>query len=600
MRNQIVFLFFLILLAGVQAQGQIVINEFMAANSSAVYDPDFNESSDWLELYNSGVSDVDLSGYYVTDNLSDTTKWMIPEGTILPAGEFLVIWADGMNTGLHTSFKLSSIGEELGIYTAAEELLDGIIFPLQATDISYGREMDGSDTWVWFAQSTPGASNNDAQSYEGVTYYEPAFSVHGGFYSGTLSVALSSLGGEIRYTLDGREPTMDDPLYTEPLLVDSTSFIRARVFEENFIAGPTITHSYFFDDTFAERGLPVISLVTDPDFFWDPEIGLYVQDFKPDWEHPLNIEFFENDAANQAVFNERAGVKINGQNSWVLPQKMLGIYFRNQYGAGHLEYPLFADRDRAVFDDFVLRAGGSDWAYSMIRDGVCQSLPQDNADVGYQGFRQSIVFINGEYMGIHNIRSRLNDGFVEENYGVASGTYDLIANDGEIEEGDDIAYELMDDLFNADLTVQANFDALDSVVDLQNFADYWITEIWSSNQSWAHNVMLWKPHDGGKWQFLLGDLDRGISGATNDAINSFSVPAEGDYWDNYAQRWLEHVFARPEYAAYFVQRFNDHLYTSFHPHQVTREMHRFADPIRTEMAYHADRWAGHGPWRRGS
>jgi hypothetical protein len=570
---------------------QIIINEFMAANSTAVNDPDNDESADWIELYNTSNIPIDLTGYYLTDNLSDETKWAIPEGTIISSNGFLIFWADGTNLGLHTSFKLSSIGEELGLYDPDLNLVDGFVYELQKTDVSYGRETDAGAGWGWFTEPTPNASNNSSFPYEGITYYEPSFSTKGGFYTTGQQLELTSLEGEIHFTLDGRTPTESDSIYTVPITFNTSTFIRARVFLDGFIPGPTITHSYFFDDSVEDRGLPVVSLVTDPDFFWDSEIGLYVQDFKPDWEHPVNIEFFENDGNNRSVFNERAGVKINGQNSWVLPQKMLGIYFRGRYGAGKLDYPLFHDRDRASYDDFILRAGGSDWALTLIRDALSQSLTQENAPVAHQGFRQSILFLNGEYMGIHNLRSRTNDGFIEENFGQEPGSYDLIANDGDVEEGSDAQYLLMDSLFNNDLSIQSNFDSLSNIVDIENYTDYWITEIWSSNSSWGHNVLLWKPKEGGKWQFIFGDLDRGFSGSSNDDLDEFSNPTGSSSY-NYGRRWLEHMFQNDTYAAYFAQRFNDHIYTTFHPVRVDGVIDDFVRPILPEITHHVDRWSG--------
>ena len=563
----------------------------MASNSSAISDPDFNESADWIEIYNASATPADIAGYYFTDNLNDPTKWQIPEGSFIPANGFIVFWADGEDSGLHTNFKLSSAGEEIGFFDSDINPIDELIYETQETDISYGRESDGNETWSYFLESTPEESNNGSTAFEGITYYEPFFSVEGGFYSTVQNLVLSSLGGTIHYTVDGREPTILDPIYTSGIEFDQSSFIRAKVFEANFIPGPTVTHSYFFDDTFATRGLPVFSLVTDPDFFWDDEIGLYVQDFKPEWEHPLNVEFFENDGNNQAAFNERAGVKINGQNSWVLPQKMLGIYFRGEYGAGKLDYPLFHDRERSVFDDFILRAGGSDWASTLFRDGLSQELVQENAPVDHQGFRSSIVFINGEYMGVHNIRSRTNDGYVEENYSLESGTYDLIENDGEVAEGNDVQFIQMDALFNEDLSIQENFDALAEFVDIENYTDYWITEIWSSNSSWGHNVKLWKPHSDGKWKFIFGDLDRSFSGSTNDAISEFSDP-EGGNWYDYARIWMEHMFQNEDYRKYFSQRFTDHLYTSFHAVRVNEYIDKFEGTLLPEISYHVERWSG--------
>ena len=578
------------MLVGGHMASQVTINEFVASNSLGTEDSEFSNNSDWMELYNAGVNAVNLSGWYFTDNLNDSTKWTFPaESTIAPGG-FLLVWCDGEDTGLHTSFKLSRTGEELGLYTPDLILQDSHIFGEQNTDISRGRSQDGMASWAYFDVPTPGTSNNVSTAYEGIVHYLPHFSSIGGFFESAFELELTALSGTIRYSTDGREPTVNSPLFEDALAINSTAFIRARVFIDNHIPGPTVTHSFFFEPTFSERPLPVFSLVTDPDHFWDADTGIYVQNFKPEWEWPLNVEFFENDGNNEAAFNERAGVKINGQNSWVLPQKMLGIYFRGGYGSGSLDYPLFHDRDRTQFDEFVLRASGSDWANTLMRDGIGQSLPQDNAPVGLQGFRPSIVFINGEYMGIHNIRSRADEGFIEENYNLSSGSYDLITDDGQIEEGDGAAYALMDELMNEDLSVQSNFDAAAAVMDFQGFADYWATEIWSSNSSWGHNVVLSKPTDTGRWRFIFTDLDRGFSGSTNDNIGEFTA-AQNDNYD-YARNWIRHALENSDYAAFFAQRFTDHLYTSFHPQRVHRVIQDFADRIEAEIPYHVGRWEG--------
>ncbi len=573
--------------------GQLVINELVASNSMLVDDPDFERSSDVVELYNSGSESIDLSGWHLTDNFNDITKWTFPDGVAIDSGEFLLIWCDGENveaSQLHSSFKLSSVGEELAVFNSEGTWVDGITFPNQSTDISYGRSSDAAAEWAWFNEPTLGVSNNAATAFEGITHGIPYFSVEGGFYGEPLNVELTSLTGEIRYTIDGREPTLEDNLYTGPLAMDSSTFLRARLFELDHIPGPTLTHSYFFDPSIDERPLPVFSLVTNPDHFWDADTGIYVQNFKPDWEWPVNVEFFENDGNNEAVFNERAGVKINGQNSWQLPQKMLGIYFRGAYGSGSLDYPLFHDRDRTKFDNFVLRASGSDWAYTLMRDGLGQELPQENAFIGHQGFRPSIVFVNGEYMGIHNIRSRADENYVQENHGIAAGAFDLINDYGVVEEGSDSAFWVMDGLFNQDLSVQANFDALADEVNMQDFADYWATEIWSSNSSWGHNVVLWKPHVGGKWRYLLTDLDRGFSGSTNDDLSDFTQ-LDGDNYD-YARTWIHHALENDGYAAYFAQRFADHLHTAFHPQRVQSLVNQWSAAIEEEIPYHVEKWSG--------
>jgi len=587
-KNGLALLFVFLPLCSVQSQ--IVINEFMPSNASAIVDPDFGESADWIELYNSTNTDIDISGYYLSDNINDSTRWAIPAGTIIQAYSFLLVWADGKNSGLHTSFKLSAVGEEIGLYTADLDLIDSFSYTVLSTDISRGRETDGSLEWRWFSEATPGSTNNTSVAYDGEVFYEPAFSVKGGLYGEQQIIALSSLAGEVRFTTDGTIPTLNSEVYNLPIVIGESTFLRARVFIDGYIPGPVVTHSYFLDESLPERGLPVISIVSDPAYFWDPEIGIYVQDFKPDWEHPINIEYFENDGSKRAAFNERVGVKINGLWSWQLPQKMLGIYFRDEYGNEALNYPLFHDRSQQHFEEFALRASGSDWSFTLFRDGLCQSLTQENGPVDYQGFRPGILFINGEYMGIHNVRSRVDGESLEEKYGLPGDGYDLIENDGEIVDGSDEQYIYMDSLFSTDLSVQANFDSLAAVVDIQNFTDYWITEIWASNSSWGHNVKLWKPKVGGKWQFLFADLDRGFTGSTNDPIDGFTIPQGNNY--DYARTWLRNIFSNSGYADYFVQRFADHLHTTYHPTRVHEFIDRFSGRIRDEIPYHVARWTG--------
>jgi len=515
---------YILILLGLYCHGinaQLYINEWMASNSSIISDPDFDDTGDWIELFNDYNDPIDISGYFLTDNFGNPTKWTFPSGSIIEANSFLLIWADGRNEGIHASFKLSKEGEEIGLYNSDTLLMDEITYSHQKTNISMGRNSDGSSGIGFFEEPTPGNSNT-THAFAGITYYQPAFSLTGGMYSSPLTITLEAIDGEIRFTTDGSRPTLNSELYISPIPIDKTTVLRASVFETNHIAGKPITHTYFFDPTFSERELPVISISSDPKYFWDDSIGLYVQDFKPSWEYPINIELFENDGSDRAAFNELAGTRVNGLNSWVLPQKMLGIYFDNDYDKNNLEYQLFFDNDRKRFDNFVLRASGSDWGNTLFRDVLSQGLTSENMNIEKMAFRPSIVYINGEYMGIHNMRSRIDEGFIEENFGYASTEYDLIENNGIVEEGDDIAFQELFALLDNDLSQESNYEAVASIIDMENFTDYFITEIYSSNGSWGHNIQMWKPKaEGSKWRWLLQDLDRGFTGVRLSLCTAF-------------------------------------------------------------------------------
>ncbi len=147
-------------------EGHIYINEFMASNDTTISDPDFNDFADWIELYNDGDSTIDISGYYLTDDLGEPTKWQIPEGVTVPAHGFLLIWADDNDTlgqAPHTNFKLSAGGEQVGLFAPDTTVVDSITYGEQQDDVSYGRYPDGSDNWISMRHPTPGRSNQPNQ-----------------------------------------------------------------------------------------------------------------------------------------------------------------------------------------------------------------------------------------------------------------------------------------------------------------------------------------------------------------------------------------------------------------------------------------------------
>jgi hypothetical protein len=128
----------------------VVINEFMASNDVTEADQD-GEFDDWIEFYNNGMDELDLSGYYLTDDADDLTKWSFPVNTVIAPGAYLVVWADNDQDqdGLHTNFKLSSSGETILLVSPQDNsILDAIAYPSQLTDISYGRFPNGTGPFV--------------------------------------------------------------------------------------------------------------------------------------------------------------------------------------------------------------------------------------------------------------------------------------------------------------------------------------------------------------------------------------------------------------------------------------------------------------------
>lgn len=147
------------------AMPSLYINEVMAQNDTTISDFAGNNGyPDWIEIYNAGTVSVDLGGMYLTDDLLNPTMWRIPDGVVIPAGGYLLFWADNdpEQGSTHTNFKLDTAGESVGLFDTAAKgyaAIDVMTFGQLGPDVSYGRHPDGSSTWRTFTAATPGQSN---------------------------------------------------------------------------------------------------------------------------------------------------------------------------------------------------------------------------------------------------------------------------------------------------------------------------------------------------------------------------------------------------------------------------------------------------------
>jgi len=239
----------------------LVINEFMASNSSCIRDPQ-GQYDDWIEIHNYGPDAINTGGMYLTDDLSVPDKWRIPDNnpalTTIGAGGYLLIWADNdtADAGLHANFKLDADGEQIGLFDRdGVTLVDSVGFFDQTTDMSYGRCSDANDSWRFFAFPSPGAENVGV--YLGfVTGVE--FSHKRGFYDTPFSVTLATEteNAAIYYTLDGSEPynaatgrrLPTGMVYTSPIPIGTTACLRAKAIRHGWKPSEVRTQTYIFPD----------------------------------------------------------------------------------------------------------------------------------------------------------------------------------------------------------------------------------------------------------------------------------------------------------------------------------------------------------------
>lgn len=509
-------------------------------------------------------------------------------------------------TSLHTNFKISSSGEILSFTSPTGEIIDQIETGFIPRDFSIGRQPDGSSSWLMFNEPTPGSSNI-TEGFEGILEI-PHVSPSGGFFNDPIQVEIiiDSPSAIIYYTTDSTEPDESSSVYSGPIELNSTTIIRARAFDSGWAPSKIITHTFFQN---VDHSIPIISLTTAPDNLWDEETGIYVMgnnasndypyfgaNFWEDWERPIHIELFESN--EEANLRMDAGVKIFGGWSRGFPQKSLSIFARSTYGFNEIEYNLFPDRPFSTYEAFVLRNSGNDWSSTMMRDGLLTGIVRDT-DLDLQAYRPVVVYLNGEYWGIHNMREKINEHFIASHHNIPSNNIDLLEFNGIPIVGDSDHYmNLLQYISTHDLSMAEHYNYVQTQMDVENFISYYIAQIYFDNRDWpGNNIKFWRPKTSdGKWKWILYDTDFGfgIWDPYAYSFNTLQFAAEpnGPDWPN--PPWSTFLFRalleNESFQLDFINHFCDHLNTTFNSDEVLELSNQLSDIISTEMDHHIEKW----------
>lgn len=552
-----------------------------------------------IQLHNSGTGSSDLSlipflSIGFTTPLSGSTRGM---------SSFL----KPLISYLHTNFKLSADGEQLSLHHSNGQLIDQIDTGRLLTNISCGRQPDGSATWLYFNRSTPGEANT-TPGYQHITG-DPGFSHQGGFYGQSLLLTItpSSPQAKVYYTMDGSIPTTASNLYQSPIPITKTIVVRAREILPNSLPGKIITHTYFINE---KSTLPVVSLTTDPPNLWDADSGIYVlgtsydtnqpnwgANFWEDWERPVHIEFFEPDG--KPGFNLEAGMKIYGAWSRAYPQKSVAVFARSCYGAGEINYQIFPDKPITKFESLVLRNSGNDWYSTLFRDAMMQSLISET-DLDILAYRPTVAFLNGVYWGIHNIREKINEHYIAANRNVDPENIDLLENNSSIIHGGAAHYQAMLNYMTANnMQLKVTLDSIKTMMDVDNFMDYQIAQIYFDNTDWpGNNVKFWRPRTAdGRWKWIVFDTDFGFGlyNSNNYRNNTlaFATEPNGPNWPNppWSTFLLRKLLENQQFKTDFINRFADHLNSTFLPNRVNQRIDAMKAVLEPEIQRHQKKWS---------
>lgn len=611
-----VYIFWLIVFVSFTSFSQVVINEVSCSNRSTTTDS-FGNNEDWIELLNVGGTVIDLTGFYLTDNPANATKYQIGAVTVNP-GERIMVHCSGRNTlvgnEIHTNFKLTQTnGEVVMLSGPSGAFADSVHLANKITreGHSIGRSTDGATDWRLFTTPTPNAPNTGA-----VNFYMPRCSLNltPGFYTGPQSIGITvPAGGEVRYTTNGDEPTATSALYAGPIPISATTVVRAKTFGANLESHIT-TATYFIDET---HTIPVVSIagagLTD----------LLVNGNGGGNEPNGSFELFEDDGA--FIDGAYGSFNKHGNDSWAYDQRGFDYIARDEFGDNDaIRHQIFPTEARTRFKRLILKPGANDnYPFengAHIRDAFVQTLSQ-KADLllDERTWRPCVVYLNGEYHGVYEIREKYDDHqFTEHYYNQAeyfgnnqTGLHFLKtwgATWEEYGQGEaQIAWnDLRNFILNNNMADPANFNYVDSLFNWRSLADYFMLNSYIVAKDWLNwNTAWWRGRNPAetkkKWRYTTWDMDAAFGHYINytgipddspnaDPCNAENLPDPGG--QGHTEILSKLIDEQPVVNQYYIARYIDLNNTYFSCDYSIPLLDSMLNTFASEMPRQIAMWGG--------
>jgi hypothetical protein len=625
------------------------LNEVCSDNATVATDY-LGRYSDWIEIKNTTSTTIDLSLYCLSDSPANLSKFRFPAGRTLAPGQIILVWAVNEATTIApngdicgTNFAISASGEPVILSLFSDgTIIDQMPSTAIPEDISFGRAGDDM-SWYFFSQPTPGSENSSSVN----TLEPPEASLPGGWYPDPVAVNFvsSQPNVQIRYTTDGNDPTILSPLWQGPLtlhnrssepngististvlpnlpepvneldwwfppatLIPKIHTIKARCFATGALPSSVVTKSYLVG--IDHYDFPVVSLTFDPDDLFDPDTGIFIAgngydgvffetaNFMQNWDVPLHTEWFNTNG--NLVYQKECEAEIHGTYTARAGMKSLRLK-TSGIDNDVLSYPFFGNDYLSSFRYLILRNSGNDVHKTLFRDAFVENLMgEQNLDVS--NFTPYIVFINGEYWGIHNLQERMRENFVSEHYNIPVTELDVIEKNLDVNAGDSVDYSaLLTYLEQNDETQPWVWQYLETKIDMRNLREYMAGQIYAGNTDWpGNNIRYWRKrvpytpnapygHDG-RWRWLVYDMDFSYGLYqnpywTHDTLNRALSDSLG--WRTFL---LRNLIQNEGFKRDFLNTIADRLNYNWQPSRVIAMIDQYETLYETSMPLHIDRW----------
>ena len=547
-----------------------------------------SDSYDWVELYNASGSSVSLAGWSLTND-PDTPRLFSLDRYSLSSGGYAVVYC-GSGSSSRAPFGVSPGGSTLYLIDPEGAVRDVFKTGAGTLGVTSGRaHMSQTGERLFFTSATPGSKNGTgcptyaaAPEFSRTSLYSDS--------SFTLTLTSATPGAVIRYTTDGSAPTSSSKEYTSPITVSESTVIRAKAYAEGLVPSDTVAHTYVIGTT---HTLPVVCIsLSSSDYS-----KMYKGEMKSNGSVTKGEEvscFMEYYVDGRPAISSGAGVKVSGASTATYPQKSMKLIFRAGYGRSSIDFPFFDDCDITSFRSILLRNGGQDAYYAHIRDAfVSRMCLGMNLDVA--SCRPVIVYINGQYRGIYDLKENMNEDFVAAHHGVSRNKVEIARRNGWMRAG---TREQWDEMLNMcrtlDFTKQSNYEKLCELVDAESIMDYLIARTYFYDYD-MYNQKYWHTTDNKvRWRAVLFDSDYALYGNNASAsilyayFNRKGVTSPHGYvtqMDIYCA-----LYENPTWREQFIIRYIKVVKTRFNAERALSEFDKLVSTYRPEMQRQINKW----------
>lgn len=625
LQNKFIVLSITLTLFFYKNSAQVVINEYSASNLTSFTD-NFGSTEDWIELYNTSATPVNLAGYHVSDKVTNLGKWTFGNVTINGNG-YLRIWASGrgINTGanLHTNFNLKQCNNDKIIFSNPSlTVIDSLTMLRTQVGHSRGRSTNGASTFSLFIAPTPNASNNTATPYLGYAP-TPTLSVGPGFYASAQNVSLQNFGPTIsvRYTTNGSTPTAASTLYGSPIAVPTTMVIRARSFSSNPLILPSFieSNSYFIN---VNHSVNVISVFADnisnlmSGSIVVPQTGL---------------EYFDE----QGVFKTEGFGQTNkhGNDSWNYAQRGIDFVARDEFGySDALKHQIFNSKSRNKFQRLIIKAAANDnypataasspssLGGAHIRDAYVHTVSQKaKLHLDERTWAPGILYVNGQYWGVYDFREKVDDqDFTDYYHNTKRDSLQFLQTWGSTwsayggPQAQTDWNTLKNYITSNSMVNMANYNYVETQFDTKSLADYVILNSYVVSMDWLNwNTAWWRGINYNcskkKWRYTLWDCDATFHHYINYTsipnTNANADPCDPQSLNNPGNQGhipiLNALMTNPTFKQYYVMRYFDLLNSGLSCTRMVQILDSMTLKIAPEMPRQITKWGGNmGQWQQ--